>query len=95
MRGLSIKYKQGALIATKRDKWNDALKYMLVNLKVLLHWVMKDQSLGDRYAEGTGASELQREVGPDMAVSMAGPARGGGGAASMFHDARSMFNVGR
>ena len=94
MRGLSIKYKQGSLIATKRDKWNDALKYMLVNLKVLLHWVMKDQSLGDRYCEDLGASELQREVGPDMAASMVGPARGGG-AASMFNGARSMFNVGR
>lgn len=88
MRGLSIKFTQGPLMG-KRDQWNDALKYMLVNLKVMLHWVMKDQSL----AAGQTPSEVVREMGPDMAASMTGPPRRGGGASTIFDGARSMFNV--
>lgn len=42
VRGLSIRY--GSMVGNS-DNWNKVLKYMLVDLKIVLHWVTKDQGL--------------------------------------------------
>lgn len=44
VRGLSIRY--GSMVGNS-DNWNKVLKYMLVNLKILLHWATKDQGVVD------------------------------------------------
>lgn len=42
MRSISIRY--GTMVGGA-DNWNKALKCMLVDLKVMLHWVMQDQGM--------------------------------------------------
>jgi hypothetical protein len=44
VRNLSIRY--GSMVGNS-DNWNRVLKYMLVDLKILLHWVTKDQGVVD------------------------------------------------
>lgn len=44
VRGLSIRF--GSMVGNS-DNWNRALKYMLVDLKIMLHWVTKDQGVVD------------------------------------------------
>jgi hypothetical protein len=59
VRGLSIRY--GSMVGNS-DNWNKVLKYMLVDLKILLHWVTKDQGVvnaggGDVPLQMTAAAE--------------------------------------
>lgn len=42
IRNISIRY--GTMVGGA-DNWNKALKCMLVDLKVMLHWVMRDQGM--------------------------------------------------
>lgn len=59
VRGLSIRY--GSMVGNS-DNWNKVLKYMLVDLKIMLHWVTKDQGVvnagsGDVPLQMTAAAE--------------------------------------
>lgn len=87
VRGHSIKY--GTMVGS-HDNWNKALKYMLVNLKVVLHWVMKDQCIADRaplIGGFTGTGGLAASVMP------AGSANEAPGAA--LQGTHSMFQIRR
>jgi hypothetical protein len=67
VRGMSIKY--GSIVGST-DQWNRVLKYMLVDLKILLHWVTKDQGIVD-----AGSNTVPPQM---TAVATAGSMGGGG-----------------
>jgi hypothetical protein len=75
VRGLSIRY--GSIVGNS-DNWNKVLKYMLVDLKIVLHWVTKDQGVVDA---GCGDVPLQMMA---AAESSAGQAQGNTLASSTF-----------
>lgn len=69
---MSIRY--GTMVGGA-DNWNKVLKCMLVNLKVMLHWVMQDQGM---VSEGGNVN-----IPPQMLASAA-PAAGHSMASSTF-----------
>jgi hypothetical protein len=75
VRGLSIRY--GSMVGNS-DNWNKVLKYMLVDLKIMLHWVTKDQGVVNA---GSGDVPLQMTA---AAESPAGQAQGSTLASSTF-----------
>lgn len=79
------------------DNWNKALKCMLVDLKVMLHWVMQDQGMVSEGGSVTIPPQMLSSVAPGAAgPNMASSTFVGRATAGMRADriAQSMMQTG-